>query len=157
MIVWQRRFDDSPKWTKNKRVEKLRYMHRNPVKRTLVLEPEQWRWSSYRFYAYRERGAVLVNEALRAEMKPELRRRATYRLRVEEILCRQHRGPTLRKSRRVGQPQLLMVFTKGWASLPFIVGLGPGVRFKPVRYWTAHNFGDQNAEFRSTSAMEIFC
>jgi putative transposase len=67
--VWQRRFYDFPVWTENKRVEKLRYMHRNPVKRRLVLEPEQWRWSSYRSYAYGERGAVLVNEALRAEMK----------------------------------------------------------------------------------------
>jgi len=30
------------------RLEKLRYMHRDPVKRGLVGEPEQWRWSSYR-------------------------------------------------------------------------------------------------------------
>ena len=67
--VWQRRFYDFPVWTQNKRVEKLRYMHRNPVKRRLVLEPEQWRWSSYRAYAYGERGAVLVNEVLPAEMK----------------------------------------------------------------------------------------
>ncbi len=67
--VWQRRFYDFPVWTENKRLEKLRYMHRNPVKRRLVLEPEQWRWSSYRSYVYGERGAVLVNEALRAEMK----------------------------------------------------------------------------------------
>jgi hypothetical protein len=27
-----------------------RYMHWNPVKRGLALEPEQWRWSSFRFY-----------------------------------------------------------------------------------------------------------
>jgi putative transposase len=38
--VWQRRFYDFVVWTKDKRVEKLRYMHRNPVKRGLVLEPE---------------------------------------------------------------------------------------------------------------------
>jgi len=67
--VWQRRFYDFPVWTENKRVEKLRYMHRNPVKRRLVPEPEQWRWSSYRSYAYGERGAVLVNESQRAEMR----------------------------------------------------------------------------------------
>jgi putative transposase len=60
---------DFPVCTENKRVEKLRYMHRNPVKRSLVLEPEQCWWSSYRPYAYGERGAVLVNEALRAKMK----------------------------------------------------------------------------------------
>jgi len=32
--------------TARKRIEKLRYMHRNPVKRGLVQEPEQWKWSS---------------------------------------------------------------------------------------------------------------
>jgi putative transposase len=36
-------------------------MHRNPVKRGLVESPEQWRWSSYRFYLLNEPGAVQVN------------------------------------------------------------------------------------------------
>jgi putative transposase len=44
-------------------------MHRNPVKRGLVLEPQQWKWSSYRHYAEGERGTVLVNEEWKAEMK----------------------------------------------------------------------------------------
>jgi len=43
------------------RVEKLRYMHRNPMKRGLVNSPEQWRWSSCRFYLLEEVGAVGVN------------------------------------------------------------------------------------------------
>jgi hypothetical protein len=38
--------------------EKLRYMHRNPVKRGLVGSPEQWKWSSYRFYLLGEEGQV---------------------------------------------------------------------------------------------------
>jgi hypothetical protein len=37
-------------------------MHRNPVKRGLVNLPEQWRWSSYRFYFLDEAGPVRVNE-----------------------------------------------------------------------------------------------
>lgn len=45
-----------------KRFEKLRYMHRNPVKRGLVESAHQWRWSSYRFYLLSEPGAVRVNE-----------------------------------------------------------------------------------------------
>jgi len=49
-------------WTERKRVEKLRYMHRNPVKRGLVEKPAQWRWTSFRFYAYGEIGAVRVND-----------------------------------------------------------------------------------------------
>jgi putative transposase len=67
--VWQRRFYDFVVWNEHKRVQKLRYMHRNPVTRGLVLEPEQWRWSSYRHYAYGESGAVLVNELQKAELK----------------------------------------------------------------------------------------
>jgi putative transposase len=67
--VWQRRFYDFVVWSEPKLVEKLRYIHRNPVKRGLVSEPEQWAWSSFRYYAYEEAGPVLVNEARRAEMK----------------------------------------------------------------------------------------
>jgi putative transposase len=59
--MWQARFYDFNVWSARKRVEKLRYMHRNPVKRGLVESPEQWRWSSYRAYAFGERGPVQVN------------------------------------------------------------------------------------------------
>ncbi|MBZ5683104.1 MAG: transposase [Acidobacteriia bacterium] len=59
---WQARFYDFNVWTTKKRVEKLRYMHRNPVKRGLVESPQQWRWSSYRFYLLEEAGPVRVNE-----------------------------------------------------------------------------------------------
>ena len=61
---WQARFYDFNVWTAKKRVEKLRYMHRNPVKRGLVASPELWRWSSFRHYAYGEKGMVAVNAIL---------------------------------------------------------------------------------------------
>jgi len=67
--VWQRRFYDFVVFTEKKRVEKLRYMHRNPVQRGLVLKPEDWVWSSFRHYAYGERGPVLVNETQKAELQ----------------------------------------------------------------------------------------
>jgi len=67
--VWQRRFYDFVVFTEEKRVEKLRYMHRNPVVRGLVLKPEQWGWSSYRHYASGEPGPVLVNQELKAELR----------------------------------------------------------------------------------------
>src|SRR6266516_7729989 len=60
--VWQRRFYDFVVWSEHKRIEKLRYMHRNPVKRGLVLELDQWPWSSFRYYAYGEARSVAVNE-----------------------------------------------------------------------------------------------
>jgi hypothetical protein len=44
-------------------------MHRNPVKRGLLLELEQWQWSSYRSYAYHEQGRVKINQRPKPVMK----------------------------------------------------------------------------------------
>jgi putative transposase len=59
---WQARFYDFNVWTEKKRIEKLRYIHRNPVKRGLVESPEQWRWSSFRWYLCGEAGPVRIND-----------------------------------------------------------------------------------------------
>ena len=48
--VWQRRFFDMNIYSEKKRLEKLDYMHANPVKRRLVKDPGDWPWSSWRFY-----------------------------------------------------------------------------------------------------------
>jgi hypothetical protein len=48
--VWRRRFYPLGIYSETKRLEKLNYMHANPVKRGLVTSPEQWPWSSFRFY-----------------------------------------------------------------------------------------------------------
>jgi len=55
---WQRRYYDFNVYSESKRVEKLRYMHRNPVVRGLVEKPEDWPWSSFRHYAMGEIGTV---------------------------------------------------------------------------------------------------
>ena len=60
--IWQKRFYDFNVWTEHKRIEKLRYLHRNPVKRGLVESPEFWRWSSYRAYFLGETGPVMIND-----------------------------------------------------------------------------------------------
>ena len=31
-------------------IEKLDYIHKNPIRRGLVRRPDQWSWSSYRYY-----------------------------------------------------------------------------------------------------------
>ena len=67
--IWQSRFYDFNVWSDKKRVEQLRYMHRNPVHRGLVKAPEEWRWSSFRYYAFGECGPVLVNEQRQAVLK----------------------------------------------------------------------------------------
>src|SRR5262249_49994595 len=53
-----------------KRVEKLRYIHRNPVRRGLVARPEDWKWSSFRHYATGVEGVVEI-ESERTAMKRE--------------------------------------------------------------------------------------
>ena len=39
---WQARYYDFNLWSERKFVEKLRYIHRNPVERGLVLRPGDW-------------------------------------------------------------------------------------------------------------------
>ena len=48
---WEPRYYDFNVWSEAKRIEKLRYIHRNPVRRGLVERPEDWRWSSFNHYA----------------------------------------------------------------------------------------------------------
>jgi putative transposase len=57
---WQARYYDFNVWSERKFVEKLRYIHRNPVKRELVGRPEDWEWSSFRHYATGETGVVEI-------------------------------------------------------------------------------------------------
>jgi putative transposase len=57
---WFARYYDFNVWSEKKRVEKLRYIHRNPVTRGLVDRPEDWAWSSFRHYLGGEEGVVEV-------------------------------------------------------------------------------------------------
>jgi putative transposase len=59
---WQARYYDFNVWTEKKRIEKLRYIHRNPVTRGLVDSPEKWKWSSFRWYLLGEIGPVKIND-----------------------------------------------------------------------------------------------
>jgi putative transposase len=72
---WQARYYDFNLHNEEKRVEKLRYMHRNPVKRGLVAKPEDWAWSSFRHYATEVEGVVEIESqwtaARRGNQLPE--------------------------------------------------------------------------------------
>ena len=48
--MWERRYYPFNMYSEQKLREKLDYMHANPVKRGLVSSPEEWPWSSFRFY-----------------------------------------------------------------------------------------------------------
>jgi len=57
---WQKRYYDRNVRNWQEFAVKLRYLHRNPVKRGLVKEAAQWKWSSFRHYAFREAGVVEI-------------------------------------------------------------------------------------------------
>jgi putative transposase len=57
---WQKRYYDFNIRTPQQFAEKLRYIHRNPVKRGLCERPEDWEWSSFRHYALRIEGRVEI-------------------------------------------------------------------------------------------------
>ena len=57
---WQKRYYDRNIRNWQEFTVKLRYLHRNPVKRGLVAEAAQWKWSSFRHYAFREQGGVEI-------------------------------------------------------------------------------------------------
>ncbi len=51
-------------------IEKLKYIHRNPVVRGLATRPDDWQWSSFCHYAMGEIGSVEIESewtALRRE------------------------------------------------------------------------------------------
>jgi putative transposase len=57
---WQKRYYDRNVRDAAEFSVKLRYVHRNPVKRGLVNDPGKWTWSSFRHYALREIGVVEI-------------------------------------------------------------------------------------------------
>jgi len=57
---WQSRYYDFNVFTHRKFTEKLRYIHRNPVSRGLVVQPEDWPWSSYRHWLTGEASPVEI-------------------------------------------------------------------------------------------------
>jgi len=55
------RFYDFNVYSKGKKMEKLNYMHANPVIRGLVKHPRDWAWSSWGFYWGGVAGPVAID------------------------------------------------------------------------------------------------
>jgi putative transposase len=72
---WQARYYDFNVYSARKHIEKLRYIHRNPVKRGLVKEPQGWRWSSFRHYVTGERGSVEIESFWTEALREKARKR----------------------------------------------------------------------------------
>ena len=69
---WQARYYDFNVWSERKFVEKLRYIHRNPVQRGLVERPEDWKWSSFRHYASGVLGTVEIESQWTARRRERM-------------------------------------------------------------------------------------
>ena len=73
---WQKRYYDFNVRDHPQFMEKLRYIHRNPVKRELCERPEDWQWSSCLHYATGIEGRVQIE----SEWTARKRERAAGRL-----------------------------------------------------------------------------
>jgi putative transposase len=75
---WQSRYYDFNVHSEEKRVEKLHYIHQNPVRRGLAEKPEDWPWSSFRSIATGCVGVVKIESewtaAKRGYQLPEIYR-----------------------------------------------------------------------------------
>jgi putative transposase len=69
---WQPSYYDFNVWSEPKRIEKLRYIHRNPVRRGLVASLEQWAWSSFRYYLSEVEGLVEIESQWTARRREQL-------------------------------------------------------------------------------------
>jgi putative transposase len=81
---WLERYYDFNVWSEKKFVEKLRYIHRNPVTRGLVERPEDWPWSSFRHYLTGERGVVEIESQWTARLRERHGLFPTLRVRSQE-------------------------------------------------------------------------
>ncbi|HLZ43698.1 MAG TPA: transposase, partial [Candidatus Sulfotelmatobacter sp.] len=97
---WQARYYDFNVRSEAKRVEKLRYIHRNPVKRGLVERPEDWVWSSFCHYATGADGAVEIESQWTARRRERLGMELT--IQVGES---QRPRPLAQNARRTGHPR----------------------------------------------------
>jgi putative transposase len=61
---WLPRYHDFNVFTHVKRVEKLRYIHRNPVTRGITAHPGDYPWSSFNTYATLIQGTVQIDTGI---------------------------------------------------------------------------------------------
>ena len=103
---WLKRYYDFNVFTRAKVLEKMHYIHMNPVSRGLVAQPKEWAWSSCRHFLTGAKGVVEVEsewlgrERERASSRPlhvsEARRGAP------KLLRGVRRGPPAGLTDRVG-------------------------------------------------------
>ena len=78
---WQPRYYDFNVRSQHKFIEKVRYIHRNPVERGLVNRPEDWPWSSFDHYATGVRGTVEIESDWTARWREKMGKPLTVKIR----------------------------------------------------------------------------
>src|SRR5271170_2240851 len=68
---WQKRYYDFNVCNTHQFSEKLRYIHRNPIRRGLCKRPEDWEWSSFRHYATGVEGRIEIESEWTARKREE--------------------------------------------------------------------------------------
>ena len=58
--VWQKEFSAIDLWSHKFVLQKLNYIHMNPVRAGLCKHPAEWKWSSYGAYLKHEPGSVPI-------------------------------------------------------------------------------------------------
>jgi putative transposase len=69
---WLERYYDFNVYTERKRIEKLRYMHRNPIARGLAATPDDWPWSSFRHWQTGVEGVVEIESNWTARRREQM-------------------------------------------------------------------------------------
>jgi putative transposase len=106
--LWQPRYYDFNVWSYAKQTEKLRYIHRNPVRRGLVESPEQWAWSSFRHYL------TGVESVVEIESHWTARKRENMGLGLSLNEKRKSKPPPCRTKRDKGGAPRSCLGLKGW-------------------------------------------
>ena len=104
---WQPRYYDFNVWSEAKRIEKLRYIHRNPVKRGLVKRPEDWPWSTFRHYATGVEGVVEIESQWTARKREQMGLEPRIVRRSDSENESQSPHPVAKTATRMGHPQKL--------------------------------------------------
>jgi putative transposase len=132
---WQARYYDLCVWSEKKRIEKLRYIHRNPVRRGLVASPEQWDWSSFRHYLSGVEGVVEIESQWTARKREELG--VAPRITGSQIprpFDRLRAGSVAQNATRTGQPSYSRLERLGQPPCwPLFDGIRGGIRVRRLQ------------------------
>ena len=99
---WQKRYYDRNVRDEREFSMKLRYLHRNPVKRGLVQHAKDWAWSSFTHYATGAEGIV--------EIESEWTARRRERMRLASTLMKS-RWPSFTRSWEAALPIIFLILS----------------------------------------------